>query len=1136
MRTWPLFIVLAGTLLIVVIVLTTTSSAQTPPPSNGDWVVTDSTTISDTTINLNGSLSVTSQGVLVLNDVDLVVRGAAPGSEGIYVHSNSKLDWNGGTIGSGDTYPFEFRISRNGILEMDDVNVTDMWQNGEVSTVDVRGGLQIASDNVVLSNCTLSGNDRVAITVVDAAPLIQDCVLARSAYYTFSKVETTIQRDAYGILNIRGSPRVERCEIREMGDYYTTYNDYVFYWSGCILRVFAYAIYSIEGGLEVRDTTITETGRLDNTYSVYLIEPGTGRSVYIHQYYQLYRACVWAVEPDSLTIVGCVFTSNYLGIWESSNRARGIHVQGGTAEVIDCQFIGNGGSPMSAEYTNLTVTGCEAVKNLFTGLVLSGKGHYTVSDLVINGTGGTRPWDTEQGVSLVDLEGNATLNNMTITNVQFAFMLTRCTDIEIWDSVVLDVTKSFLVDGAQVDFHNVSFDRMRYDLRAGLSDVRILNFLYIEVTWPDGRPVPYAEVRMFNEEGQLVFDQLMGPEGDMGPFAFPEVRIEGSSKEVNLTDNTRLSAYAVIGLSRSEVLTFNYIWHTDVLLVVRDDDPPHLEIIHPLEGHIQASSTITVRGIAWDLGSGVDHVEVRVDDGGWSRADGTDPWSITLGIEDGVHMILVRAFDMSGGSTVVSVDNVTVDSTPPFIEIVKPSAGERRTNVTSIVVRGLTESGTRVFINAKEVQVALGEFLANHLLANEGMNIIGITAIDPAGNTFSFDLQVTLDTTPPWLDILQPLNKTLVAAPFTSLEGRTEDMAEVSVNGDPVPVSNGQFTEVVHLTEGVNHVTVATRDDLGNERTLTLLVIRDMTPPDIEINFPKGDYRTNGAGFLLTGTLPYMSHDVKWMRLNGRPSPVSPEASGVFTTWCSLQEGENRVVFEAEDHAGNVMSRVFNVTLDTIPPTLIVTTPSHGTTINTKTVLVTGRVEGAVDLYINDLSVSFGPGGFDYQVTLTHSDTPIGELNVIEVRAVDDVGNVATAVLEVICDINGPGLTLEPVPEMTREELVFVNGSVGDVSDVAAIHIGESVIECDADGTFSVLWHLSEPITELLVKAVDHVGNEDVQNITIVLDRQTDDQDGGEEEGISTPLLLGLFVLLFVTGAIVTFLTLRHIDQGRSDT
>jgi hypothetical protein len=420
-------------------------------------------------------------------------------------------------------------------------------------------------------------------------------------------------------------------------------------------------------------------------------------------------------------------------------------------------------------------------------------------------------------------------------------------------------------------------------------------------------------------------------------------------------------------------------------------------------------------------------------------------------------------------------------------------------------------------------------------LVHEGSSRLVLTAIDRAGNMNSVDLLVELDTTPPWLEVLEPLDGSLVAAPFTNLEGRTEAFAEVSVNGDPVPVADGRFTEVVPLTEGVNAVTVTARDDLGNERTLSIVVVRDTIPPDIEISQPKGDYRTNIAVFTLTGTLRYMSsHDVKWMRLNGRPSPVPPEAAGTFQTWCVLAEGENRIVFEAEDRAGNVFRRVFNVTLDTRPPELTVTSPSDGTTVNSTSVHITGQVEGAVDLLVNNESLDFDPGPFRHLVALTPSDIPIGEPNTIEVRAVDEVGNEVVIHLTVFCDILGPGLLLEQIPNMTIEDLVLINGTVGDVKDLAAVLIGESVVEVDPDGTFSVTWRLTETITELRLRAVDHVGNEDAQDVTIVMKREDDGPSDGGEEGISSTEVIGLAVLLFFVGALMAFFATRYFEREKS--
>ncbi|UCF07509.1 MAG: hypothetical protein JSW28_07625, partial [Thermoplasmata archaeon] len=45
--------------------------SQTPPPAEGDWVISDTTTITDETVILRGNLIITDGGVLTLDNVVL---------------------------------------------------------------------------------------------------------------------------------------------------------------------------------------------------------------------------------------------------------------------------------------------------------------------------------------------------------------------------------------------------------------------------------------------------------------------------------------------------------------------------------------------------------------------------------------------------------------------------------------------------------------------------------------------------------------------------------------------------------------------------------------------------------------------------------------------------------------------------------------------------------------------------------------------------------------------------------------------------------------------------------------------------------------------------------------------------------
>jgi hypothetical protein len=239
-----------------------------------------------------------------------------------------------------------------------------------------------------------------------------------------------------------------------------------------------------------------------------------------------------------------------------------------------------------------------------------------------------------------------------------------------------------------------------------------------------------------------------------------------------------------------------------------------------------------------------------------------------------------------------------------------------------------------------------------------------------------------------------------------------------------------------------------------------------------------------------------------------------------------LHEGVNELAIEAEDDVGNVAAWAFTVTVDTVPPLLIVTSPVNGAVINRTWCVVAGDVEAGADVTINDGSAVVDDGTFVTNTSLEHDDLPGGTVNTIEVQVVDRAGNAASVVLEVVCDVVGPGLTLEAVANTTREELVHINGTVDDPEDVALVSVDGMRLECGADGSFSVLVRLVEGANTLVVRSVDHVGNEDVMELRVTLEREPPGVVR-EDEGLSLALIALLVALCFVLGSVVAYLALR---------
>ncbi|MCK5253861.1 MAG: hypothetical protein KAQ96_12965, partial [Thermoplasmata archaeon] len=389
-------------------------------------------------------------------------------------------------------------------------------------------------------------------------------------------------------------------------------------------------------------------------------------------------------------------------------------------------------------------------------------------------------------------------------------------------------------------------------------------------------------------------------------------------------------------------------------------------------------------------------------------------------------------------------------------------------------------------------------------------------------------ITIIQDTTPPMVRIEHPLPDLLTNLSSVDVTGLVQGATALWIQGTPVELEGDRFSHEVTLIEGENFITVQATDDLDNRVTVQVNVTCDLTPPEVILERPLDGEHINTLTTVVEGSV---DADATGLFINGFEVPI---VAGTFEETIDLLEGTNDLLIQAIDSAGNIWHGQYSLLVDIDPPSLWIESPVDGAIIASTFVMVTGGMDDGVGLEINGEEVLMMDEF--YQLVQLDETPPGGEPNSIEVVAWDEAGNEAWVVLHITRDTLAPELFVDQVPATTEETQINLTGSVGDVRDIAHVLVNGWNVDIQEDGTFKALLTLSVGLNYIRVMAVDHAGNEDVQNITIVLDQQTDDQNGGEGEGISTPQILGLFAILFVTGAIATILTLRRIDRGRSDT
>lgn len=208
-----------------------------------------------------------------------------------------------------------------------------------------------------------------------------------------------------------------------------------------------------------------------------------------------------------------------------------------------------------------------------------------------------------------------------------------------------------------------------------------------------------------------------------------------------------------------------------------------------------------------------------------------------------------------GNNTVVIVQ----DSTAPNVAI---STLPQTVSAPSIIIDGITEVGSTLVVTDGSGTVVgtglalTGAFSIDSILTPNTVNILTVTATDPAGNTGSSSVSITQDSTPNTL-VISTLPQTLNADNIT-LTGSTKPNSTLDITGGAVTATGtadgmGLYSIVVSLTQDASNTLLVTSTDIvANVSTGSILIVEDSTAPVTTIATPA--QTTQNTTITLTGT------------------------------------------------------------------------------------------------------------------------------------------------------------------------------------------------------------------------------------------------------------------------------------------
>ncbi len=684
-----------------------------------------------------------------------------------------------------------------------------------------------------------------------------------------------------------------------------------------------------------------------------------------------------------------------------------------------------------------------------------------------NGTALTLSFTSDRGSSLW---GEISGENITLLDQVGGMLLYEHTgtleDLTIKGSTDYDLHK---VDNRVpadetgiLELHSAAMDRRLVDV-TGAGSLWVFNALRVKVEWQNGMAALGAGVQVQDRSFQVVAVGHVDSEEGMDPVELLAYILEAEefrSRSPFIVNITFLDLEQTGVCSLDEPAT--------VRIVVHDRVAPSMVILEPDDGAAQRASYFELRGSAFDAHAGILEVRYRIDGGEWVSVGSESPFRTTVeDVEPGEHQLEVEVSDRAGniGREVIDIE---IDNQPPSLIVVSPE-GDLLTRDPVLIVRGETEDGATISINGEEVESLHGLFIAEVQL-EEGSNTVTVVSMDRLSNVATVRFIATLDTMEPFLDVKSHQDGDWVSRTAVTLTGIVEAGCTLTVQGKAVDVDDQNFTALVQLSPGDNLVTLEAVDPAGNVYTEELNIHVATEPPWINLESPVDGQSFSQREVRVLGTVQPGSI----VTVNGRRVTIK---LGLIDELLILPEGESTIIVEAEDPAGNVQSVGRVVYVDTLDPVLTLDPLPERT--RDPTLTVTGTVESATLLFINDAPVTFdGNGSFSHNVTLTEG------VNVIRLVARDGAGHEDRASVEVELDSKAPFLRLV-LPGMEGDG----NGSwVADTKKVTVQVVSEPGVSITLNGVYILVGEGGtasvditlrgdgEP-TPVSILAVDDLGN-----------------------------------------------------------
>lgn len=407
-------------------------------------------------------------------------------------------------------------------------------------------------------------------------------------------------------------------------------------------------------------------------------------------------------------------------------------------------------------------------------------------------------------------------------------------------------------------------------------------------------------------------------------------------------------------------------------------------------------------------------VVVTVDNGTQAgpiiRLD-AETWQCSIaGLIPGVNNITVTARDAAGNLTTQRA-TITYVQPPPLLTI---NQIPKLTSSRNFMITGTSESGVILTVkNATTGTTGTATLAVTGwsfpVSLDEGENTIVVTAKRPSGGETIKLASITLDATPPQLNVSALPDSSNSESKIQNITGTVSDahLDGVFVNGTAVQVLDGLFNTAVDLKQGENTISIMAYDKAGNYSADSRVITFKDTSQALTILTPADSICTGKNIVTISGHVAANAI----VTVNGTQTEMNGRK---WSADISLAEGTNTLEVVAHDFLGNNASLKRTIVLEYLKPELSVLRPGSDMATNVPLVEFSGKVTNrntALTYSINNgeaMPVAITNGTYEFRIKLASE----GAYSIV-VTAVDGQGNTSRVVRTIIYDKTAPALTVD---------------------------------------------------------------------------------------------------------------------------